>query len=98
MSSTQNFIETISFGIQAEAITVAVSGPIGYLFRVFKGSGITSYEARGEEEMKMEIEMEMGGKGMGGKRDFRLVGSVGEGGKRMVFQGGVTRDSNLLRS
>lgn len=32
------------------------------------------------------------------KRDFRLVASVGEDGKSMMYQGGISDDSHLLRS
>ena len=34
----------------------------------------------------------------GDKRDFRFIASVGEDGKGMVFQGGISHDSKLLRS
>ena len=32
------------------------------------------------------------------RKDFQFVPSTAEAGKRMVFQGGITKNSNLLRT
>ena len=72
ISPNETYTETITFGMQAEEITTAVAGSIGYYFKLFRGTGMTSYDPNNNA---MEGESRIGYV-REAKKDFRLIGSM----------------------
>ena len=76
--------------MQAEEVQIGVAGGIGYYFKLFRGTGLTSYESQVGQSAQRPI--------MQKRKDFQFVPSTAEAGKKMVFQGGITKNSNFLRT
>jgi hypothetical protein len=50
ISPGQVHTETVVLGMQAEEVQVGIAGGIGYYFRLFKGSGFSSYNHNPDNE------------------------------------------------
>lgn len=75
ISPTETFTETTTFNIQAEEVSVGVAGTIGYYFKVFKGTGLTSYDPKAyEDESRVGYSRDP-------RREFRFIANIQEGGK-----------------
>ena len=71
---------------------VGVAGSIGYLFKLLKGGCLTNYTEKDSENTNSRIVATKE------RKDFRFIGTNASLDKRMVFQGGVARDSAMFRS
>lgn len=70
ISPTETFTETTIFNIQAEEVSVGVAGTIGFYFKVFKGTGLTSYDPKAyEDESRVAYSRDP-------RREFRLIANI----------------------